>query len=130
MNILNTAGRGLLLAMLLSSIAAAQPQPTTTIQVQGERGSVEVGPGGTMIRQTPGNSDRLGKGRWRNATLTRGPGGELILSDPEQGRIVMDRGPQGKTHLQLRGQNLTIDNELLLQWSEGQDVLLDQLRGR
>lgn len=127
MNIHRRVSRGLM-AMLLTSVAVAQP--TSTVQVQGERGTVEVGPAGTIIRQTPGSSGRLGKGRWNNATLTRGANGELILSDPEQGRIVVDRGPQGKTYLQLKGQNLTIDNELLLQWSEGQDVLLDQLRGR
>lgn len=127
MNIHRRVSRGLM-AMLLTSVAVAQP--TSTVQVQGERGTVEVGPAGTFIRQTPGSSGRLGKGRWNNATLTRGANGELILSDPEQGRIVVDRGPQGKTYLQLKGQNLTIDNELLLQWSEGHDVLLDQLRGR
>lgn len=127
MNIHRRVSRGLM-AILLTSVAVAQP--TSTVQVQGERGTVEVGPAGTIIRQTPGSSGRLGKGRWNNATLTRGANGELILSDPEQGRIVVDRGPQGKTYLQLKGQNLTIDNELLLQWSEGQDVLLDQLRGR
>ncbi len=127
MNIHSRVSRGLM-AILLTSVAVAQP--TSTVQVQGERGTVEAGPAGTIIRQTPGSSGRLGKGRWNNATLTRGANGELILSDPEQGRIVVDRGPQGKTYLQLKGQNLTIDNDLLLQWSEGRDVLLDQLRGR
>lgn len=120
------------LTLLLTSSLAAQPQAPGTVQIgpsgtqiQGENGSMEVGPGGTTIRR-----NRAGKRRWSQATLTRGSQGELILSDPQQGQIVMERGPQGKTRVQLKGQSLTVDNDLLLQWSEGQDVILEQLLGR
>ena len=111
--------------LLLASCVGAQPMPG--LQVHGQRGSLEVGPGGTVVRQTNQNG---GGRRWQNATLSRGSEGELILSDPEEGHIVMERGPQGKTRVQLKGQNLTVGNDLLLQWSEGQDVILEQLLGR
>lgn len=70
--------------------------------------------------------------RWKNASLTRGSQGELILSDPEEGSVVMERGRQGKTRLQTRDGNWTIDNDILLQFTQGdgRDVLLDQLEGR
>jgi hypothetical protein len=69
---------------------------------------------------------------WKNASLTRGRQGELILSDPNEGSVVMERGSQGKTRVQTREGNWTIDNDILLQFTQGggPEVLLDQLQGR
>lgn len=81
-----------------------------------------------------GRPDKMLKriSRWKNASLTRGSQGELILSDPDEGSVVMERGPQGKTRVQTRQGNWMIDNDILLQLTQGdgQDVLLDQLQGR
>jgi len=126
--------------VLLAGPALAEPQidpNQSSIQIdrEGSRlniGKTEQGRGVLQLQGPEGSVQLMGrsKGSWKNATLTRGPAGELILSDPNQGSIVMERGPQGKTRIQTRQGNFTVDNGLLLQLNEGQDLFSDQLKGR
>lgn len=132
--------KNLLVALILASPALAQPQMDPNqagIQVEREGtrmnlGKTEQGRGLLQIQGREGSVQLLGRNRgsWKNATLTRGASGELILSDPQEGSIVMERGPQGRTRIQTRQGNFTVDNALLLQLSEGQDLFSDQLKGR
>lgn len=131
-----------IIGLMLSGLAAAQPAPS--MQLQGRHGSVNLGFGadGRPIMDAsgrhgsvsiPGGVNSVGSfrsGDWKNATLTRGAQGELILSDPEQGTITMERGPVGKTYIQTREGNFTVDNSMLQQLLQGQDPLQMQLQGR
>lgn len=94
-----------------------------------KHGSDYAGQSASSVFPSPGPVRRQ---EWSNASLTRGTNGELILSDPNEGRVVMEKGSSGKTRIQTRDGNYTIDNGLLLELSrrKGRDVLLDQLQGK
>lgn len=116
--------------LILCSVAWAQ-------EVQLKQGSNQVDvsrtPDGRGVLEVNGMrfvGKQKGLRGWRNATLTRGASGELILSDPDQGQVVVERGPAGKTYVRSKQGNFTIDNQLLLQLNQGQDLLMDQLNGR
>lgn len=123
-----------IIGLLLSGLAAAQPAPS--MQLQGRHGSVNLGFGADGRPTMDANGQGVNSvgsfrsGDWKNATLTRGAQGELILSDPNQGSITMERGPVGKTYIQTREGNFTVDNSVLQQLLQGQDPLQMQLQGR
>lgn len=133
----------LVFSLILCGLAVAQPGPS--LQVQGRRGSVNLGIGadgnpgvnasgqrGSMQIQVPSGGPNLNSRDWSNATLSRGPHGELILTDPNQGTITMGRGPQEKTHFQTRQGSFTVDNSMVQQFlhGQGQNLVDEQLQGR
>lgn len=115
------------------------------MQVNGQRGSLKLMAPSSSWKHGSNNAGQAalpvlhssearpeGRKEWSNASLTRGANGELILSDPDEGSVVMEKGLSGKTRIQTRDGNYTIDNALLLELSrrKGRDVLLDQLQGK
>ena len=128
----------LVISTLLAGLAAAQPTGPS-LQVHSGSGSVNLGvgpdgrPGLTVGGQSGSIQLQGGNGasgrRWNNASLSRGPQGELILSDPQQGTIVVGRGPQEKTHIQTRRGSFSVDNSIVRQLLNGPErsLLEEQL---
>lgn len=123
------------LTLTLTVTALAQP----SLQVQGRRGGIHLDGRGQVEVQGQNQSVNLQSGAsgtgmsasdWRNASVSRGPQGQWILSDPNQGSIIMERGLQGKTHFQTREGSFTLDNSMLWQFKNGGDFIEEQLRGR
>ena len=135
----------LVFSLILSGLALAQPAGPS-LQVQSRRGSsVNLGIGadgspgfsangqrGSMQISLPSGGAGLQARDWNNASLSRGPQGELVLSDPNQGTITMGRGLHGTTHIQTRQGSFTLDNSMVQQFlhGQGQNIIDEQLQGR
>ena len=130
-----------ILSLMLGGLALAQPSfpilpSLPSLQVQGHHGSLNLGfaADGQPVVEAAGawvaRPEATFHGRnWNNATLSHGAQGELILSDPNHGNITMERGPMGKTYIQTRDGNITVDHSVLQQLIQGQDPVLMQLQG-
>ena len=134
----NFAGVIGLLVVLSLGASAQQLDPNgPKFEIQGKDAVVQFGHSqdgrGTMRIQGPtGVTTMVGGRSWSNTSITRGQGGELIVSDPYSGQVIMQPGLNGKTQIQTRRGNYTVDNEILLQLRDGglDEVINQQVLGR
>lgn len=133
----NFAGVVGLIVVLSLGASAQQLDPNgPKFEVQGRGGVVQFGHSqdgrGTMRIEGPSGVTTMVGGRsWSNTTVTRGQGGQLIVSDPYSGQVIMEPGRNGRTQIQTRRGNYTVDNEILLQLRQGGlDELIQQQMDR
>jgi hypothetical protein len=128
---------GLVIVLSLAASAQQLDPNGPQLEIQGREAVVQFGHShdgrGAMRIQGPSGVTTMVGGRpWSNTTVTRGQGGQLIVSDPLRGQVIMEPGRNGRTQIQTNRGNYTIDNEILLQLRDGglDEVIQLQVQGR
>ena len=101
----------LILSLTLVSLAVAQQPGGPSVQVQGRRGSVNLG-------ITPDGRAEVNATGQRGSVRMQAPASNWQMPDGagSHNDVTVERSPDGKTYYRTRNGNITIDDATIQQW--------------